>query len=190
MMESLLAQKLPVAVVTFSPQVRLIREVLVLALGREAGGRVAVVGSDRAGDSQSKGKQPHIQTAQLDLALQLPIAQVLLIDDDKSNIKNHRMAGGAVIHVRHKLPERELWASIQRGLQALSPLAPQPIKASVNLAVSSPVVKEEHHPSLASPGVRNLKELDEIETLLNAFLSPPTNSVSYTHLTLPTKRIV
>eukprot|EP00656_Telonema_subtile_P058343 TRINITY_DN9858_c0_g1_i1.p1 TRINITY_DN9858_c0_g1~~TRINITY_DN9858_c0_g1_i1.p1 ORF type:complete len:312 (-),score=63.31 TRINITY_DN9858_c0_g1_i1:208-1143(-) len=98
-----LDQGLRVAVVSFSPQDGLIREVLGIVL-REAAEQVMVrAGSPQhvSGGRARRNKQAHMESVLCEVGTthheQLRLAQVMLVDDDFDNVQDARDCGGAAV---------------------------------------------------------------------------------------------
>lgn len=85
-----------VAVVTFTPQVALVRDILDSIVGAEQSARIPIRGGDHSwtynGDGSVDRKQPHIASAVEELETNNPNVRItksttLLIDDDPKNVK-------------------------------------------------------------------------------------------------------
>jgi hypothetical protein len=120
-------EKLVVAIVTFSFQVDLIRNLLETILGRELSDRIVIRGGNGRGPSNNSnghqntswayhgagvksGKQSHMASAVEELEalhkVQLTKANTLLIDDDVKNVKTALREGVRALWLNPNQPER------------------------------------------------------------------------------------
>ena len=96
LIQAAIASNIKVGVVTFSPQISMIRGVLDHIVGIEVSQTIPIRGGDRSwqynGDGPHKGKQPHMASAVEELetknsGLQVTKSTTLLLDDDANNIR-------------------------------------------------------------------------------------------------------
>lgn len=134
---------LPTAVVTFSPQARLIKEVLTAAIGDKLTRNIVIIDSKKAGDKQRDGKIPHLKAAKEKLAgaASATMRQTVLIDDDKTNIAKCIKCGAHAVHVDEHASERDLEAAITHAMMSISNGITAPAPVRQQRATSQPIAE-------------------------------------------------
>ena len=108
-------QQMQIAIVTFTPQIALVRGVLEQIVGPQAAERIPIRGSDRSwhyyGAGSLEGKQPHMASAVEELTANNPGIVVaknttLLIDDDPKNVRSALQDGTRAIWLDPENPNR------------------------------------------------------------------------------------
>lgn len=113
-----------VAIVTFSPQTFVIRDVLDILFGRDASARIPIRGGDRSwtyvGMGSQDGKQPHMASAVEELlhvnAKEPPTitrGTTIIIDDDANNIKIALQEGVRAIWLNPRNSDKVLTDIVQ-----------------------------------------------------------------------------
>jgi len=111
-----LANDIQVAIVTFTPQIRLVRGVLDTLLGMDLAQQVPIRGNDRSwqynGKGSTAGKQAHIASAVEEIETRQNVLitreTTLLIDDDAANIRAALTHKTRAVWLNPKKPHRML----------------------------------------------------------------------------------
>jgi len=159
---------LPTAVVTFSPQARLIKEVLRAAIGDELTRNIVIIDSKQAGDKQRDGKIPHLKAAKEKLAgaASATMRQTVLIDDDKTNIAKCIKCGAHAVHVDEHASERDLESAITHAMMSISNgvTVPAPI-ATAELSTGLAAADQAVTPTTTIASFEEWKEMKEKDHL-------------------------
>ena len=112
LLPALLANDIHVAIVTFSPQVKMVKQVLETLMGPDLVARIPIRGDDKSwtynGKGSKKGKQPYMASAVEELEqndnIRITRATSVLIDDDIRNIEYAVHNGVRAVWLNPKKP--------------------------------------------------------------------------------------